>query len=361
MFNPLSSLLNAAYPLARSALFSLEPEAAHRATIQGLARLASCGATPLMYPCPSASKPITVMGIAFANRVGLAAGADKNGECIDGFGMLGFGFIELGGVTPRPQPGNPQPRMFRLPQANGIINRLGFNNLGVQALHDKLSNHRMKGKYGGNSGGIIGVNLGKNKDTPNENALSDYQVCYTQLHHLVDFATINVSSPNTKDLRALQETAELRVILQGMKTEQTRLAQDTGRYVPLSVKIAPDLDDSQLKAIAALAIECGMDAITATNTTVARDQVAALEHGNEIGGLSGAPLRARSTAVVKQLAGFIQGAIPIIGVGGVCSGADAVEKLQAGASLVQFYSGMIYTGPQLVADSVNAINAAGLA
>jgi dihydroorotate dehydrogenase len=357
MFNPLSSLLNAAYPLARSALFSLEPEAAHRATIEGLARLASCGVTPLMYPCPQADKPATVMGIEFANRVGLAAGADKNGEAIDGFGMLGFGFIELGGVTPRAQPGNPQPRMFRLPQANGIINRLGFNNLGVQALHDNLSNYRMKGKYRG----VVGVNLGKNKDTPNENALSDYQTCFTQLHHLVDFATINVSSPNTKDLRALQETAELRGILQGMKTEQTRLAQDTGRYVPLSVKIAPDLDDAQLRDIAALAVECGMDAITATNTTIARDQVAALEHGNEIGGLSGAPLRARSTAVVKQLASYIQGAIPIIGVGGVCTGADAVEKLQAGASLVQFYSGMIYTGPALVADSVSAVNKAGLA
>jgi dihydroorotate dehydrogenase len=361
MFNPLASLLNATYPLARQALFNLEPEAAHRATLEGLAKLARCGLTGLMYPCPAALKPATVMGIEFANRVGLAAGADKNGECIDGFGLLGFGFLELGGVTPRAQPGNPQPRMFRLPQASAIINRLGFNNLGVQALHDNLSNYRMKGKYGGKIGGIVGVNLGKNKDTPNEHALGDYQTCYTQLHHLVDFATINVSSPNTKDLRALQETAELRVILQGMKAEQTRLAQDTGRYVPLSVKIAPDLDDVQLQDIAALAVECGMDAITATNTTVARDQVAALAHGNEIGGLSGAPLRARSTAVVKQLSGYLQGAIPIIGVGGVCSGADAVEKLQAGASLVQFYSGMIYTGPQLVADSVSAVNAAGLA
>ena len=216
MFNPLSSLLNAAYPLARSALFSLEPEAAHRATIQTLSRLASCGLTPLMYPCPAASQAAMVMGIKFANRVGLAAGADKNGECIDGFGLLGFGFIELGGVTPKAQVGNPQPRMFRLPQANGIINRLGFNNLGVQALHDNLSNFRMKGKYRG----VVGVNLGNNKDPPPDNALSDYQTCYTQLHHLVDFATINVSSPNTQDLRALQETVELRGILRGMKAQQ---------------------------------------------------------------------------------------------------------------------------------------------
>ena len=361
MFNPLSALvstaLNATYPLARSALFSLEPEAAHAATIKGLSKLAACGATPLMYPCPQANKTARVMGIEFANRVGLAAGADKNGECIDGFGLLGFGFIELGGVTPKAQPGNPQPRMFRLPQAQGMINRLGFNNFGVETLYNNLADYRMKGKYRG----VVAVNLGKNKDTPNENALDDYRICYTRLHSMVDFATINVSSPNTKDLRALQEVDELRVILLGMKAEQTRLAQDTGRYVPQSVKIAPDLDDDQIKQIATLAVECKMDAITATNTTVARDTVAALEHGGEIGGLSGAPLRARSTAVVKQLAQHLQGALPIIGVGGVCSGADAVEKLQAGAALVQFYSGMVYTGPQLVADSVKAINQAGLA
>ncbi len=357
MFNPLSSLLNASYPLARSALFALEPETAHRATIQGLTKLAQCGVTQTMYPCPAADKPATVMGLTFTNRVGLAAGADKNGECIDGFGLLGFGFVELGGVTPRPQPGNPQPRMFRLPQAQGIINRLGFNNLGMDVLHKHLYQHRATGKYKG----IIGINLGKNKDTPNENALADYQACYTHLHSLMDFATINVSSPNTKDLRALQETAELQVILQGMKAEQNRLAQATGRYVPLSVKIAPDLDDAQLQELARLAVECGMDAITATNTTVARDKVASLEHGNEMGGLSGAPVRERSTQVVKQLSSYLQGALPIIGVGGVCSGLDAVEKLQAGASLVQFYSGMIYTGPQLVADSVAAINTARLA
>ena len=354
MQNPFSSLissaLNLGYPLARSALFALEPEAAHAATIKGLKQLAACGATQHLYPCP-ASTPVTVMGLQFNNRVGLAAGADKNGECIDGFGLLGFGFVELGGVTPIAQPGNPQPRMFRLPQAQGIINRLGFNNYGVETLHANLTQHRASGKYRG----VIGVNLGKNKDTPNENALSDYQICYTRLHSLIDFATINVSSPNTKDLRALQEVDELRVILRGMKAEQTKLAQENGRYVPLSVKIAPDLNDDQIKQIAALAVECGMDAITATNTTVARDQVAALEHGAEIGGLSGAPVRARSTAVVKQLATHLQGAIPIIGVGGVCSGADALEKIQAGAALVQFYTGMIYTGPGLVADSVRAI------
>jgi dihydroorotate dehydrogenase len=357
MFNPLSTLLNASYPLARSALFALEPELAHRTTLQGLAKLAQCGATSTLYPCPTANKPVTVMGLTFSNRVGLAAGADKNGECIDGFGLLGFGFVELGGVTPRPQPGNPQPRMFRLPQAQGIINRLGFNNLGMDVLHKHLYQHRASGKYRG----IIGINLGKNKDTPNEQALLDYQACYTHLHALMDFATINVSSPNTKDLRALQETSELRVILQGMKIEQDRLAQVTGRYVPLSVKIAPDLNDTQLQALARLAVECGMDAITATNTTIARDTVASLEHSNETGGLSGAPLRARSTYVVQQLAGYLQGTLPIIGVGGVCSGQDAVDKIQAGASLVQFYSGMIYTGPQLVADSVTAINQANLA
>ena len=357
MFNPLNALLTAAYPLARQALFALEPEAAHAATIQSLSKLAACGALPAMYPAVAAIQPAVVMGLNFANRVGLAAGADKNGDCIDGFGLLGFGFIELGGVTPRPQPGNPQPRMFRLPQAQGMINRLGFNNLGMDALHANLSQHRQNGKYRG----IIGVNLGKNKDTPNENALDDYRACYTKLHALMDFATINVSSPNTKDLRALQEVAELRGILQGMKVEQTRLAQDSGRYVPLSVKIAPDLDDAQIAEIAALAVECGMDAITATNTTVARNAVAGQPHAHETGGLSGAPLRERSTQVVRQLAAALQGALPIIGVGGVCNGADAVEKLAAGAALVQFYSGMVYAGPGLVADSVRAVNEAGRA
>ncbi len=357
MFNPLSTLLNATYPLARSALFALEPETAHQATLKSLAKLAVCGVTPILYPCPIANQTAKVMGLNFSNRVGLAAGADKNGECIDGFGLLGFGFIELGGVTPRPQPGNPQPRMFRLPQAQGIINRLGFNNQGVETLHTNLSHHRQQGKYQG----IIGVNLGKNKDTPNEHALNDYQMCYTRLHSLIDFATINVSSPNTKDLRALQEVAELRIILQGMKTEQARLADATGRYVPLSVKIAPDLEDNQLQAIGQLAVECGMDAITATNTTIARNEVSSLTYGTEIGGLSGAPLRQRSTVVIRQLASYLQGALPIIGVGGICNGADAVEKLQAGANLVQFYSGMIYTGPQLVANSVQAVNAAHLA
>lgn len=357
MVNPLSMFLNASYPLTKKALFALEPETAHRITLHGLQKLAACGATSILYPCPIAKQTVTVMGLTFNNRVGLAAGADKNGECIDGFGLLGFGFIELGGITPRPQPGNPQPRMFRLPEVKGIINRLGFNNQGVDVLYKHLLHHRQHGKYQG----IIGVNLGKNKDTPNEIALNDYQSSYTRLHSLIDFATINVSSPNTKDLRALQETTELRTILKGMKAEQTRLADISGHYVPLSVKIAPDLDDAQIQSIAQLAVECGMDAITATNTTIARDNVYNVPNGAEIGGLSGEPLRNRSTQVIKQLANYLQYALPIIGVGGICNGNDAVEKLQAGASLIQFYSGMIYTGPQLVANSITAINHANLA
>ena len=335
--------------LSRKALFSLEPEDAHTFTLATLNTLYATRASRLLFSTPIVP-PVEVMGLSFPNRIGLAAGADKNGECINGFGALGFGFLELGGVTPRAQPGNEKPRVFRLPQVNGLINRLGFNNHGVQALVNNLARFRASGRYQG----VIGVNLGKNKDTPNENALGDYRSCYEQLYSLTDFATINVSSPNTQGLRALQETNELRTILAGMKAAQARLADKHGKYVPLSVKIAPDLTQEQLQAIATLAISEKIDAITATNTTLARETVADLSYGQEAGGLSGAPLFARSNEVIRTLAKLVDGALPIIGVGGVMSGADAKLKLDCGASLVQFYTGLIYRGPQLVAESIKS-------
>jgi dihydroorotate dehydrogenase len=346
-------MLNLATTLSRKALFSLEPEDAHALTLATLNTMAITGASRLLFPAP-AVEPVQVMGLTFPNRVGLAAGADKNGECIDGFGALGFGFLELGGVTPRAQPGNDKPRVFRLPEAQAVINRLGFNNHGLDTLVSSLQTHRHIGRYGRKTPGIIGVNLGKNKDTPNDKALDDYAACYTQLYPLIDFATINVSSPNTKDLRALQETDELRTILQGMKTLQATLADQHGKYVPLSVKIAPDLDDAQIQAIAKLVLDCKMDAITATNTTVARDGVAHLPHAEETGGLSGAPVFARSNEVIRKLAKHLDGALAIIGVGGIMRGADAKTKLEAGATLVQFYTGLIYQGPQLVSEAIRA-------
>ena len=335
--------------LGRKALFSLEPEDAHAFTLATLNTLYATGISRLVFPQPKV-QAVQLMGLTFPNRIGLAAGADKNGECINGFGALGFGFLELGGVTPRPQPGNDKPRVFRLPQVNGLINRLGFNNHGVQALVQNLSRFRSSGGYQG----VIGVNLGKNKDTPNEKALDDYRLCYEQLYSLIDFATINVSSPNTQGLRALQETEELRIILSGMKAAQARLAEQHGKYVPLSVKIAPDLTELQLEAIAQLAIAERIDAITATNTTTGRETVADLLYGQESGGLSGAPLFSRSNQIIRNLAKLLDGALPIIGVGGVMSGADAKLKLDCGASLVQFYTGLIYRGPQLVTESIKS-------
>lgn len=334
--------------LSRKVLFTLEPEDAHALTLTSLNAMAASGAAKMLFGAPAGS-PVTVMGLDFPNAVGLAAGADKNGECIEGFGSLGFGFLELGGVTPRPQPGNEKPRVFRLPDANAVINRLGFNNHGVERLAANLARFRRAPKYSG----VIGVNLGKNKDTPNENALDDYRICYERLHDLVDFATINVSSPNTAGLRALQEVDELRRILEGMANARDRLST-SNRRVPLSVKIAPDLTDEQIGSIAELALHCGMDAITATNTTIARDAVKHLPHGTETGGLSGAPVFEASNAVIRKLKAAVGDKLPIIGVGGVMSGPDARAKLDAGASLVQFYTGLIYRGPALVHEAVVA-------
>jgi dihydroorotate dehydrogenase len=287
------------------------------------------------------------MGLTFPNPVGLAAGLDKNGSCIDGLAALGFGFIEIGTVTPLAQPGNPGPRLFRLPEAQGIINRMGFNNNGVDALIANVQ----RAKYRG----ILGINIGKNAATPIEKAADDYLICLRKVYAHAGYIAVNISSPNTRNLRQLQGGNELDALLAQLKAEQERLAQQHGRYVPLTVKIAPDLDTEQIKQIAALLIKHHIDGVIATNTTLSRDGAEHLPHGNEAGGLSGAPLRERSTSVIRQLAAELQGALPIIGVGGILSGADAAEKISAGAALVQIYSGLIYRGPALVGECCAAI------
>ena len=338
--------LGLAYPLARAALFKLDPETAHAFTMRSLNAMAATGAGKLAFASVKPD-PRTVMGIRFPNPVGLAAGADKNGDCLAGFGALGFGFIEVGGVTPRAQPGNPKPRVFRLVHARGIINRLGFNNLGVDHLVERLRQHAYRG--------VVGVNLGKNLDTPLDKSADDYAICYEKLYPHCAFATINISSPNTKNLRQLQGEDELAPILNRMKREQARLADRHGRRVSLVLKIAPDLDDSQIEAIAKVACKQGMDGIIASNTTTARDLVTGEPHAAESGGLSGAPVFKTSNRVIRALARHLDGALPIIGVGGIMSGADARAKIAAGASLVQFYTGLIYSGPQLVAEVAAAL------
>jgi dihydroorotate dehydrogenase len=291
------------------------------------------------------------MGLTFPNPVGLAAGLDKNGEVIDGLAAFGFGFIEIGTVTPRPQPGNPKPRMFRIPEAQGIINRMGFNNDGVDALIANVKRAKYKG--------ILGINIGKNADTPIEKAADDYLTGLRKVYPYASYVAINISSPNTKNLRQLQGGDELDALLGQLKAEQEKLAQQHGKYVPLAVKIAPDLDSEQIKSIATLLTKHRIDAVIATNTTLSREGVEGLPHGNETGGLSGAPVRDKSTAVIRALAAALNGALPIIGVGGILKGADAVEKMQAGAALVQVYSGLVYRGQELVTECAASIKQAG--
>ena len=335
------------YCLVRPLLFSLDPETAHDLTIQGLARAARSGLLPLAVSKPVACAPRTVMGLSFPNPVGLAAGLDKNGECINGMAALGFGFIEIGTTTPRPQPGNPKPRMFRLPEANALINRLGFNNKGVDHLIENVQRAEYRG--------ILGINIGKNFDTPIEKAAEDYLICWRKVYAHASYVTINISSPNTQNLRALQDTEALDALLTQLKAEQARLADQHGKYVPLTVKIAPDLELAQIQSIAALLMRHQIDGVIATNTTIARDAIAGLQHAEETGGLSGAPVMGKSTAVIRALHQALDGALPIIGVGGILSGADAREKIDAGAQLVQIYTGMIYRGPDLVAEAVQAL------
>ena len=342
------------YPLARPFLFGLDPEQAHELTLGSLARLQN---TPLqcLWAQPRVNDPVTVAGLKFPNRIGLAAGLDKNGRCIDGLGAMGFGFIEVGTVTPKAQPGNPKPRMFRLPEANALINRLGFNNDGLAAF---LSNVQ-KAKFR-SSGGILGLNIGKNAATPIERAAGDYLLCLDGVYPHADYVTVNISSPNTKNLRDLQSEAALDSLLAAVQERKAKLAaqqQRSGRVVPVFVKIAPDLDADQVGLIAASLQKHGIDGVIATNTTVARDAVARLAHGHEAGGLSGAPVFEASNRVIAQLRASVGPDYPIIGIGGVMSGADAVAKRRAGADLVQIYTGLIYKGPELVTEAARAIAA----
>jgi len=336
------------YSLLRPLLFRLDPEAAHHLTLGGLKAAHALGLNSLVARRPP-DDPRSVMGLTFPNPVGLAAGLDKNGECIAGLAALGFGFIEIGTVTPLPQPGNPQPRLFRLPQANAIINRMGFNNSGVDALIENVKRADYRG--------ILGINIGKNATTPIEKAADDYLICLRKVYAHASYVTVNISSPNTKNLRQLQGGDELDALLAQLKTEQEKLADTHGKYVPIALKIAPDLEGEQIAQIAHLLTKHRIDGVIATNTTLAREGVEHLPHGNETGGLSGAPVRDKSTAVIRALAAELQGALPIIGVGGILSGADAAEKISAGASLVQLYSGLIYRGPALVGECCAAIRA----
>lgn len=332
------------YSLFRPLLFGLNPETAHCVTFNAIEKAHRLGLLP---GHPFVCKPRNVMGLDFPNPVGLAAGLDKDGDHIDALAALGFGFIEIGTVTPLPQPGNPQPRLFRLPQASAIINRLGFNNHGVDKLvaNVKCSNYR----------GILGINIGKNFDTPVARAVNDYLICLREVYAYASYVVINISSPNTFNLRQLQNAAELDHLLGMLRTEQKKLADKHGKYTPLAVKIAPDLELLQIEAIAALLMKHQIDAVIATNTTLSRVGVEALPHAREIGGLSGAPLTQRATMVIRQLHAALQGALPIIGVGGIMCAADAKEKMDAGASLVQIYTGLIYRGPDLVREAVQAV------
>ncbi|MCX9156139.1 quinone-dependent dihydroorotate dehydrogenase [Niveibacterium sp. 24ML] len=333
------------YSLARPFFFLLDPEAAHDLTIWSLHHFG--GFIPSV--CGSRGKPVEVMGLSFPNRIGLAAGLDKNGEAIDAFANFGFGHIEIGTVTPRPQPGNPKPRLFRLPKAEGIINRMGFNNAGVDNLVANVRSAKFKG--------ILGINIGKNFDTPIEKAADDYLACLDKVYPHASYVTVNISSPNTKNLRQLQGASELDALLAALKARQARLADEHGRYVPLALKIAPDVQSEQLSEMADALRRHRIDGVIATNTTLSREAVAGLPHADETGGLSGAPLRTRSTEVVAELAKLLAGELPIIAVGGVFSGKDALEKLDAGAELVQLYTGLIYKGPGLAAETVKATDA----
>ena len=335
------------YPLARTALFALDPEVAHDLALHSLKRLQKLHLARFFGSRVSA--PVEVMGLKFDNPVGLAAGLDKNGEYIDALAAMGFGFIEVGTVTPRPQAGNPKPRMFRLTEQEALINRLGFNNQGLDAFVANVKRAAYQG--------VLGLNIGKNADTPIENAVDDYVTCLNGVYPFASYVTVNISSPNTKGLRDLQAAEQLEKLLSTLKAEQKRLAKKHKKTVPLVLKIAPDLDLKSIREIANLTIENNFDAIIATNTTISRDAVRGHAHAGEAGGLSGRPLFSPSTEVLRELAKTVKGRIPIIGVGGILTGADAKAKMNAGASLVQIYTGFIYKGPDLIGDAVKAIAA----
>jgi dihydroorotate dehydrogenase len=338
------------YALARPFLFGLDPEAAHELTLGSIARLQN---TPAMclWARPRVADPVTLAGLRFPNRVGLAAGLDKNGRCIDGLGAMGFGFIEVGTVTPKAQPGNAKPRMFRIPARTALINRLGFNNEGLDAF---VANVKRAHSFRA-AGGIVGLNIGKNAATPIERAVDDYLLGLDGVYPHADYVAVNISSPNTKNLRELQSDAALDALLSLLMERREQLARASGRLVPLFVKIAPDLEPTQVDVIAATLRRNGVDGVIATNTTVARDAVVGQPHATETGGLSGAPVLEPSNRVIRLLRHALGAGFPIIGVGGVTSAEAARSKLQAGADLVQIYTGLIYGGPALVTDAARAL------
>ncbi|MFR0674709.1 quinone-dependent dihydroorotate dehydrogenase [Enterobacterales bacterium AW_CKDN230030176-1A_HGKHYDSX7] len=336
------------YNLARQLLFKLSPETSHDLSLDLIGAGGRLGLNGKLCKQPSAL-PVTVMGLDFPNPVGLAAGLDKNGAAIDGFAQLGFGFVEIGTVTPRPQPGNPKPRLFRLPEATAIINRMGFNNLGVDHLLARVRAAQYTG--------VLGINIGKNADTPVERAVDDYLIGLSKVYADASYITVNVSSPNTPGLRTLQFGDSLKQLLEALAARREQLISTYGRRVPLAIKIAPDMTDEETALVAAALLETGMDAVIATNTTLGREGVEGLPFADEAGGLSGAPVLHKSTHTVKVLAGELAGKMPIIAAGGITEGRHAAEKIAAGASLVQIYSGFIYKGPSLIRESVDAIAA----
>jgi dihydroorotate dehydrogenase len=340
-------VFDAFYPLARRALFRLDAEAAHHASMAALRIAERSGLLGQLFP-PMENHPVEVMGLKFPNRVGLAAGLDKEGNTIDALGRLGFGCIEIGTITPRPQAGNPQPRLFRLIEHEAIINRMGFNNPGIQTgVQNVRSTRSFKG--------VIGFNIGKNKDTPNENAADDYLICLREAYPVADYVAVNLSSPNTPGLRDLQGAEASARLLETLKNEQQKLAAEHGKQVPLLFKVAPDLDETHVRDLAQVFLDGGLDGLIATNTTLDRGKVAGHPRASEAGGLSGKPVFEKSTATLACFASHLGGRIPIIGVGGISSLEDAREKIQAGASLVQVYTSFIYQGPKLVMELAREI------
>ncbi len=343
------SLLFSSYPLARSVLFSMDAEAAHEFTLSALQKAYDCKLTRGL-TAASPHQPLTLMGMNLRNPVGLAAGLDKNGAHIDALGNLGFGFVEVGTVTPLPQPGNPKPRMFRLPRANALINRLGFNNLGLDAFIQNVQQSQWRA-----NGGILGLNIGKNAATPIEEAVNDYLLGLQGVYPHADYITVNISSPNTQNLRALQGQDELAGLLGPLRDKRQQLADQHGKRVPLVVKIAPDLDTEQIDIIADLLPLYDIDGVIATNTTLSRDAVQGLPQADQAGGLSGPPVHELSLAVIARLRQQLGSAFAIIGVGGIASGQQAQEKIAAGANAIQLYTGLIYQGPALITECVRAL------
>lgn len=336
------------YGLIRKALFTASPETAHELALESLRLAHATGATRLV--CKAISQPVNVMGLEFPNPVGMAAGMDKNGDYIDALGDLGFGFIEVGTVTPRPQPGNPKPRVFRIEQAGAMINRLGFNNKGVDHLVNRARRRQFRG--------ILGINIGKNFDTPIGNAVDDYLLCFEKVYEYADYITVNISSPNTENLRDLQEETALDGLLGTLARRRAQLANEFDKCVPIAVKVAPDLDEDGIRAVAAVVAEHRIDAVIATNTTLDRKGVEGLPHADEQGGLSGAPLYDRANEVLAALRTALPPEVSLVGVGGISSGEDAARKIELGADLVQFYTGFVYRGPELINECLESIAAA---